>query len=920
MFPFPCSAASELNSTTLPNAPFAAYTPGSDQYDECRAEDGSVRPAWKSLLSSLDELGSEGISKASGEIERLVRESGANFQFSDIIKQSTRPWKLAAIPLVLNAQKWQVLEAGLKQRVRLLEAVLGDLLGEQKLLKARVLPAELLSANYNYFRAYHELPQTKPRLDITATDLARDKDGTWWVTGDRTRAPSGLGYALENRVITSRVFQKFLRGNNVVRLATFFSSLQQHLKSLAAGSPENPRVAILTPGHHSYRYVEDAYLARYLGFTMVQGRDLAVRGKKLNLKTLGGLLPIDVLCRHISDRKCDPLELKPSSQQGATGLLQTIRSGNVAVANSIGSTLAQMPALMPFLPAASKFLFGEEPLLPSIGTYWCGGQSERTFVLEHLDELILRPAFYITARPPIEPASMTSAQKSELIDQIKSEPHNFVAQHRPSRSTTPVWNDGKLESWHVALRSFQAQTAGGVEVMPGGLARVSPDAHALDRSPASGRLGLDCWIANDKPVDQEVTLLKQSHASISLVRGGAEMPSRVGESLFWLGRSAERSESIARLLRATLIRIAGETQLEDIVELPRMVAALAALGQLEPDHVIAGLGEKLPSLEKVLPESLFDAEKPSGLLAGIRDMGEKAMAVHDRVSLDAYRVIKKIGDHLIRDADSSEAEIGATINRLDGIVTDLQAFSGLASESMTRTHGWRFLQLGRRIERAYQTAELMSAMMISPIVDEHAVLESILQTTDSMMTYRSRYLLQMQPTAVIDLLINDETNPRSIVYQLLMIDQHVRELPSDDQEVGLGADEKMALELLHRVTMQDPAELARINPRALRVNLNELLTKLIDGLPDLSDAITARYLIHTGATVELTGRIDPVASRSGSAAMDPMVLVLLRLNSMFPSHLTTSKFQCQIPLVIASAIIPIIDMNPPLRFAKINCG
>ena len=449
--------------------------PESDQYDECRAADGSVRPAWKSLLSSLDELGPTGISTCSSEIERLVRESGANFQFSDIIKQPTRPWELATIPLVLDAQKWRALESGLKQRVRLLEAVLDDLLGEQKLLKSRILPAELLSANFTYSRVYHELAKTKPRLDLTATDLARDKDGTWWVTGDRTRAPSGLGYALENRVIASRVFQKLLRSNNVVRVASFFSSLQQHLNSLAAGNRENPRVAILTPGHQSYRYIEDAYLARYLGFTMVQGRDLAVRGRKLNLKTLGGLLPIDVLCRHVSDRKCDPLELNPSSQQGATGLLQTIRSGNVAVANSIGSTLAQMPALMPFLPAASKFLFGEEPSLPSIGTYWCGGQAERAFVLEHLEELILRPAFCISAAPPITPSEMTAAQKSELIDQIKAEPHNFVAQHRPSRSTTPVWHQGKLESWPVALRSFQVQTTDGVEVMPGGLARVSPD-------------------------------------------------------------------------------------------------------------------------------------------------------------------------------------------------------------------------------------------------------------------------------------------------------------------------------------------------------------------------------------------------------------------------------------------------------------
>lgn len=835
--------------------------PGLDQYDECRDASGNLRTAWKPLITRLEAMGPSGMTKASAEIDRLVRESGANFHFSEIVDQPARPWELAAVPLVLEAKKWQQLDAGLQQRVRLLEAILADLLGKQELLKSKVLPAELLSANEEYYRVYHELPSTKPRLDLTATDLARDKDGTWWVTGDRTRAPSGLGYALENRVITSRVFQRQLRSNNVIRLASFFSSVQQHLNSLAKGKSENPRVAILTPGQRSYRYVEDAYLARYLGYTLVQGRDLAVRGSKLHLKTLGGLLPIDVLCRHISDRKCDPLELNPYSLQGATGLLQTVRSGNVAVANSIGSSLVQMPALMPFLPAACKFLFGDEPLLPSIATYWCGGASERSYVLENLDELILKPAFYVSADAPIEPSEMDAAQKSALIEQIKADPHNFVAQHRPSRSTTPVWHDGQLRSWHVALRSFQVQTAKGVDVMPGGLARVSPDPQALDRSPTSGRLGLDCWISAEKPVDQVTTLLKSSGATIALVRGGSELPSRVAESLFWLGRSAERSESIARLLRATLIRVAGETQLEDITELSRMVAALAALGQLEPDHAIEGLGDKLPSLERVLPESLFDQNRPAGMLAGIRDMGVRAMAVHDRISLDAYRIIKKVGDHLVAFDEEPEDAIAETINRVNGIITDLQAFSGLASESMTRTHGWRFLQLGRGIERAYQTAELLSATMVSPISNEYPVLESILQTTDSIMTYRSRYLLQMQPVAVIDLLVNDETNPRSIAYQLALVNQFLSELPSEKRQVGLGPDQKLACELLHKIRTDDLDQLSRVNTMGHRVALNELLTTLIADLPKLSDAITARYLIHTDARVALTGRVDPLVPK-----------------------------------------------------------
>ncbi|MFK8113665.1 MAG: circularly permuted type 2 ATP-grasp protein [Rubripirellula sp.] len=828
--------------------------PANEQYDEFRTLDGTVRPAWKPIIESFERLGADGMRAATLEVDRLVEESGANFHGSITNKSASRPWQLTVTPLVIPAAKWEILADGLQQRVRLLEAVLADLLGPQTLLKERVLPAELLSANPEYTRVYHELPAQGLRLRLTATDLARDKDGSWWVTGDRTRAPSGLGYALENRVITSRVFPKLIRGSNVVRLASFFASLQNQLNSLATRHRDNPRVAILTPGQESYRYVEDVYLARYLGYTLVQGRDLAVRGNRLNLKTLGGLRPIEVLLRHVSDRKCDPLELNPTSTQGVTGLLQTVRDGNVAVANSIGSSIAQMPALMPFLPAAAKFLLSEELTLPSIATYWCGGAKERKYVLEHLNELILRPAFAVSSRPPIVPAEMTGEQRSALVQSINADPHAFVAQQVPSRSTTPVWHNEGLRSWHVAVRSFQLQTDDGVDVLPGGLVRVSPDSRTLDQSPTSGRLGQDCWIVADEPVDQEITLLPASDAPVKLSRSGSELTSRVAENLFWLGRSAERTEAIARLLRIALLRIAGENELDDMPDVARLIAALAAMGQVEPDYAIAELERKLPELETILPRSLFDQDRPHGLRARVIDMEEKAAAVHDRISLDAYRVITKVGQRLSYAGRRPDA--GLAINRLDGMLLDLQAFAGLASESMTRTHGWRFLQLGRRIERAYQTAELLSATLVRPISDERPLMESVLLATDSLMTYRSRYLLKLQPLATIDLLINDDTNPRSICFQLQAIDRLLDELPTENIDLGLGADQKIAHDMTHAVRMSDPADLALANEAGSRTGLNALLERLTNGLPGLSNAISAHYLIHTDATQQLTGRAD----------------------------------------------------------------
>ena len=844
----------KLNSTPPAPPPFANYHPKHSFYDEYLSAGGYKDGVWQPIAGYLDRLGSDRIQACAAEAERLVHQSGANFQITRDELQKSRPWQLAVVPLVLDDQTWGKLESGLQQRMRLLERVLRDLLGKQQLLKERILPAELLSANPEFMPAYHELPARGNRLTLTATDLARHNDGSWWVTGDRTRAPSGLGYALENRIITSRVLPQLIRRSNVTRVAAFFSSLQQELNSLAPRMRDNPRVAILTPGEHSYRYVEDAYLARYLGYTLVQGRDLAVRGDRLNLKTLGGLLPIEVLWRHVSDHKCDPLELDPSASQGVTGLLQSIRSGTVSVANSIGSALVQMPALMPFLPAASKFFFGNDLSLPSIATYWCGGAKERQYVLEHLDDLVLRPAFVVSGSPPINPLELSTDARDKLIAEIKARPHHFVAQQRPSRSTTPVWHNGQLRPWHMAMRSFHVQTENGVDVLPGGLIRVSPDTESLDHSPNSGRRGQDCWIVADAPVDHESTLLPPSNAPIRLMRGGKELPSRVAENLYWLGRHAERTEAVARLLRTTLTRIAGENPVEDVVDLPRMLAALAAVGQIAPDYAIKELVQALPTLEAVLPDSVFDRNQPRGLQASVINMVEKAKAARDRISGDGYRIITRIGDDLVGTAKNPD--IGATIERLNQLITDLIALSGLGHESMTRTHGWRFLQLGRRIERAYQTSELLAATLTHPISDEGPLLDSVLRVTDSIMTYRSRYLSRLQATAAIDLLITDHTNPRSLVFQLQAINELIAELPNDSVYQVCGEDQRTAQHLLHYVRMAEPTDLAFTELSGKRSELSGLLNKLIDGLPRLSNEITARYLIHTGSTQLLNGSTE----------------------------------------------------------------
>lgn len=941
-------------TTTIASAPFEGYAAPSGHYDECFSRDGTPRPAFGPLVSHINALGRDSLETLVAEGAALVRESGVTYNALEQEGERTRPWELAFTPLVIHAAEWKALDFGLKQRTRLLEAVLDDLLGPQRLLRERILPADVVLRNPEFLRAYHGLPKSGgARLHVIATDLARDPNGVWCVTGDRTRAPSGLGYLVENRIITSRAYPELIQRSNIHRIASFFIRLRRMFESLSPRSSQNPRVAILTPGQKSYRYFEDTYLARYLGYTLVQGRDLAVRNGMLNLKTLGGLLPIDVLWRHVSDEFCDPLELDPAAVEGVTGLVQAVRSNNVGIANSLGSKLTQSPSLLPFLPAASRFLFGEEPILPTVTTLWCGDRDSCRQVLNDLDRYIIRPAFTIRGDRPTRPRDLSQQAREELISAIRANPHQYVAQEPIPRSATPVWRDGRMQSWCVALRSFQIQVAGKVEVLPGGLVRVSPTSEGVENPHHSTQLGQDCWVVADGPVDQSSTLLPSPHVPLRFVRGGAELPSRVAENLFWLGRYSERAEAIARLLRTTMLRLVGEQSAADTPEMPRLIAALAAIGQIEPDYAVKELQGGLPSLDDALPKSLYTIDQQRGLSPSVSALADKATAVRDRISLDAYRIVQQIQEELAQPVQiRAKSDTRLAIARLTRLITGLLAFSGLGSESFTRTLGWRFLQLGRRIERAWQTAELLRATLVDldslnrsaksqanqaasgpppdkdakaiagandasnsqttkvsgqvagqlmnssgngstptaksasdqsattpnpgaahsgttanpptpdsttpprpHVSDERPVLEAVLEATDSIMTYRSRYLLRLEPDATLDLLITDETNPRSILFQLERIAEVMGPLPVEADEVGVPYDRRLAFDLLHKVRMAQPTLLAAASPAGRREALDHLLEILTEGLPELSNAIAARYLIHTVASQALTGQV-----------------------------------------------------------------
>jgi len=803
-------------------------------HDEMLDAEGATREPWRPLVESLEPLGPAELARRWEGARRLIRENGVTYNVYGDPRGTDRPWELDPLPLVLGPDEWARVRGALAQRARLLDAILADVYGEQKLLREGHLPPELVFAHPGYLRACHGAPARLARLTLYAADLARAPNGDWWVLGDRTQAPSGAGYALENRLVSSRTLPEAFRESRVERLAGFFQRLQHSLRALAPRHVANPRVVLLTPGPYNETYFEHAYLARYLGFTLVEGGDLTVRDRAVFLKTLGGLEPIDVILRRVDDGFCDPLSLRSDSSLGIAGLVHAVRAGNVAVANALGSGLAESPALLAFLPGLCRALLGEELALPSVATWWCGHEEALGYVQAHLDELVLKPAFPYAGLEPVFGAHLSAAERAALLAQIRARPHAFVAQEQVALSTAPVFAPEGVRARPLVLRAYAAACEDhDWEVMPGGLTRVAVAPDSLVVSMQRGGGSKDTWVCS-AGTPSAVTLLRPAGAPVELTRGGAELPSRVADNLFWLGRYLERCEGAARLARAIIARISGEGADGD-ASLPALIDALARSGAIEEGASHEG---------RAFLDRVFANESPRSVRATLAAVQQLAFVLRDQISLDTWRVLSE----LQQDASGPSAaswSLSAARDALNRMIVRLSAWSGLTMESMTRTLGWRFADMGRRIERATWVATLLDACLVETGDDEPARLEALLEVAESGITYRRRYRGELQVVAVLDLLLSDETNPRSVGFQLAALEEHLAQV----RGVGAAAErtqpERVALAALARVRLADVAELCRVDA-GKRLRLAELLARTTGELPALSDALTRSYLSHAG--------------------------------------------------------------------------
>jgi uncharacterized circularly permuted ATP-grasp superfamily protein/uncharacterized alpha-E superfamily protein len=805
-------------------------------YNELAADGLTPRPHWAPFIESLQAIGSDDLARRWERAERRIRENGVTYNIYTDPQGASRPWAIDPIPLLIAPEEWRYIEAGIIQRAQLLNLLLEDVYGPRRLVYNGDLPGALLFANPAFLRplAGVKVPR-QSYLHLLAVDLARSPDGDWWVLADRTQAPSGTGYALENRLIVSDVLPDVFRTSNVMRLAAFFRAQREALLGMAHS--DHPRVVLLTPGPLNETYFEHSYLARYLGFTLAEGGDLTVRDRRVYLKTVEGLQPVDVILRRVDDSFCDPLELRGDSFLGVAGLVDAIAAGNVTIANALGSGAIESAAIMPFLPGLSRKLLGEPLKLPSVATWWCGQEPALNWVLDHLDRVVVKPAFPLRGMEPVFGAGLAKAEKRRMADLLRARPHDFVAQEQIALSTAPLWDRGHLYSRSLVLRTYVVNTGAGWVAMPGGLVRVA-GAEGPVVSMQRGGNSKDAWVLWDQPVDT-FSMLRPRHQAVDLRRGSADLPSRAADSLFWLGRYAERAEWIGRLVRclAARVRRANEGELACLFRLHSCLGSKHSVLPKEGPATARHLEDEVVSI-------ISDPKRPDSLSANLAEVQRVGGTVRERLSTDFSRLIAELAGSV---GIAANLSFGAYEPVLNGCLDLLSAFSGMERENITRGPGWLFMSLGRRLERAICSVRLLRELTAPLDQDSWPLLEYLLEVADSSMTYRSRYFTTLQPAAVLDVLMADGTNPRSLYFQLSHLANLYRKLPRHVPE-DLSAIWH-AMELLRNLDIQamdyplpgggeSPRNAAGPNPLDESFRFLQLL------LPSWADNLTRTYFDH----------------------------------------------------------------------------
>ncbi len=783
----------------------AAYPPRSGVADELLLPNGSLRPVWAPLLKLLAQETPEQLSVRFARGDQYLQDTGVYFRQHSGTGSTERDWPLSHVPVVIGADEWARLTDGIVQRAELLERVMADLYGPGRLVSDALLPAELVARNPEWLRPIVGItPSSGHFLHFIAFEVGRSPDGSWFVLGDRTQAPSGAGFALENRMATARVFHDLYPSANVERVAGFFRAFRDGLNGLRRNG--TGRVAILTPGQHTDTYFEHAYIARYLGFLLLESSEMKITDGRLSVQTINGPEPLSVLWRRLDSRFADPLELDEDSTLGTPGMVAALRSGAFAMVNCLGSGILESRALLAFLPRIAEHMLGEPLQLPNIATWWCGQQAERAYVMDNLDRMMIGPA--LSTRLPFDLDASTAlggrfrdVSHPPVREWLDAEGASLAGQEAVTLSTTPAMIDGQLVPRPMVVRVFAARTPDGWQVMPGGYARIGRTEDSTALAMQAGGSVADVWVVSDRQVSPD-TLTPIGEGPF-LRRMPGLLPSRAADNLYWLGRYVERAESTVRLLRAYHLQLeeSGGTTFPLVAYVEQYLNGL-------------GLDPQAPLPEGLL--QLFDLSRGS------------AEKVRDRFSTDGWNAINDLARNAhqlserIAPGDDAARAMGVLLRKLAG-------FSGLVHDNMFHFTGWRFLTMGRALERALQCVNYLS--VFTDHMAPQGSLDVAIEVGDSVMSHRRRYSVESNIPTVLDLLALDEDNPRSVRYQIDVLREQEARLPIRGAANNLSEAARLLLQLQTRLAIAEPPDMTR-----------DALMEVGNQIAAVSEALSARYL------------------------------------------------------------------------------
>jgi uncharacterized circularly permuted ATP-grasp superfamily protein/uncharacterized alpha-E superfamily protein len=830
------------------------YKESINSYDEVLDQNGEVKPYWKGLFDTLETIGVEELKLRNEEIIKKFKENGVTYNVYDSNNDSNRAWKLDVIPFLIHESEWKTIEKGLQQRAHLLDLILKDLYGPQTLIKNAIIPAELVFDNSGFLLPCFNLQQNHNKQLLNyAVDLARGPDGKMWLLDNRSQSPSGAGYALENRIVMSKILPELNQKTHRKRLSPYFNQWQQTVDQICNSASDNPNVVFLTPGPGNETYFEHVYLSSYLGYTLVQGNDLVVRDGYVWLKSIDQLERVDVIIKRLDDIWCDPLELRRDSLLGIPGLLQVIRLGNVAVINPPGTSILENYGLMSFMQNACKFLLNEPLLISSVATWWCGQTKELNFVLENLPRLIIKKTNRKQGFRSIYGRLLNEEELTNLKNLILKNPKDFVAQEEVSLSTTPSFIDGIIEPRFAALRAFLIADGEGYKVMQGGLTRSSGVKGKFEISNQFGGISKDTWIITDTPSEYKENSIERK---ITNNQSKNSLTSRNAENLFWVGRLCERTMALRSFLKIILNRLNENVTKSSNKQPDFLIVLLKSLTHLTQTYpgFVGSEDEEIDNeelFENPIPELLLlinSPKKVGSVVYNLQSLLNTINQVSEKWNHDTRRIINLVEESHFALRNTNTNNINQVNHGLDKLHIRLFSFYGNIYETLPRDNGFYLLETGKNIERILSLLSVFRSTLNFKKDQEveNLLIEAILENHHLLSHYRKIYKSHLSLKAVINMVFLEKNLPFTLSYLLDTLSEFLSKLPKTNDPNRLNIAEKSALEACTIAKLIDADELIKVDEETqFRPELDKTLSSIFELICTVSNNLASLYFNHS---------------------------------------------------------------------------